>query len=86
MLGLWQQRAAVRVERDGAPGTVEQIAAQLGLQRAHLQAHGGLRECHALSGGGERAVARHGDKGAEKADGTHRRARMNLKFFLSDIK
>jgi hypothetical protein len=83
MLGLRQQRAAVRIERDGASRPVEQIAAQLGFERAHLQAHSGLRECHALGGCGKRAMARHGDKGAEKADGTHGRVRWTLKFLLS---
>jgi len=77
---LRQQRAAVGVERDGAAGAAEQVAAQLGLQRAHLQADGRLGECHALGGGGERPVPRHGHEGAQKTDGAHR---LNLKFFLS---
>lgn len=85
VLGLWQQRATMRIQRDSPPRPVEQVAAQLGFERAHLQAHSGLRECHALGGCGKRAMARHGDKGAEKADGTHGKARRTIKFFLSKI-
>lgn len=83
MFGLRQERPPARIERDGAARAVEQVAAQLGLERTHLQAHGGLRERHALGSGGKRAMARHCDEGAEKADRTHRR---NLKIFLSNIK
>jgi len=85
VLGLRQQRAAVRIQRDSAAGPVEQVPAQFVFQRAHLQAHRGLRQRHALRGGGKRAVTGHGDKGAEKADGTHGNAQRTLKFFLSNI-
>gem|GEM_PF-5467339 len=85
VLGLRQQRATMRVEGDSAPRPVKQVTAQFVFQRTHLQAHRGLRQRNALGGGGKRAMACHGNKGAEEADGTHGRARRILKFFLSSI-
>ena len=83
VLGLGQQRAAMRVERDRTPGTIEQVATQLGFQRAHLQADGCLRERHTLCSSGKRAVACHGNEGAEKANGAHKGLTSRRRRFSS---
>jgi hypothetical protein len=68
---LGQQLAPGVAQHHGLALAGEQIAAQLGFQRAHLLAHGGLRQRHARGGGGKGAFGRHGNEGTQKTDAAH---------------
>jgi hypothetical protein len=65
LLGLRQRVAARVVQLRGAAGALEQRKAQLGLQPLHLRADGRLGKADLVAGGGEGALARHGDQGLE---------------------
>jgi hypothetical protein len=64
---------------------LEQGAAKVCLERAHLLAHRGLRERHAIGRGRERTLGRDGEKRAKDADAAHGGSAM-LKKTFSQIK
>jgi hypothetical protein len=68
---LRHQLAARVVEHHALALAREQRAAQLGLERAHLLADGGLGEGDARGGGGERSFAGDGREGLQEADAAH---------------
>jgi hypothetical protein len=75
-----ERHQLVHLRQHRAPGlgqhhrlalALEQRPAQLGLERAHLLADGGLGERHARRGRGERSFAGHGQEGAQEAEAGH---------------
>lgn len=71
LLDVGQQFAPGGIQ-DGQPAAaVEQFAPQLGLQRAHLEAHRRLGQGDLLGGFGERAMVGDGQESPHKAQGAH---------------
>src|SRR5690606_61842 len=80
------------VQRRGLAPSFEQGAAEIRLERAHLQAHGSLRQRHPFRRRGERTARRDRDEGFEIPDAAHRSPHAKragpaliLNIFFSDL-
>ncbi|MNZ87435.1 hypothetical protein D3C78_1062920 [compost metagenome] len=70
--GHGHQGAPLLVERHLLALAGEQLALEVGLQGAHLQAHGHLGQAHAMSGRGERTFGGYGQKCAKNPQAWHK--------------